>query len=270
MQHVVRESYFGEDVLAEAQRFARSDECVAVLTLLGLNHSLEPKVLLDVGCGNGIASYAFAQAGHCVIAMDCDESDTVGLGAVHKLSRQVEAGSILPAGGVAEGLPLRDSVCDIVYARQVLHHFRNLDLGMRECARVLRPGGMMIATREHVADDARQLEAFLADHPLHALYGGENAFRLDEYLGAGQCAGLELQAALGPYDSVVNWYPATYANVRSRAVGYLSRKIGRIAAEVMLAVPAVRDRYFRRMSRFDRTPGRLYTFLWRKPLRAHR
>ena len=51
-----------------------------------------------------------------------------------------------------------------------------------EVARVLKPGGTFIATREHVISKKEDLPVFLANHPLHRFYGGENAFVLQKYL----------------------------------------------------------------------------------------
>ena len=39
---------------------------------------------------------------------------------------------------------------DVVFARAVLHHTRDLELACREMFRVLRPGGIFVAAREHV------------------------------------------------------------------------------------------------------------------------
>lgn len=260
--HVVRESYLGHDVLAEARRFAASDEFRAVVRLLQMERSTRSRTVLDLGCGNGIASYAFARLGHTVAAMDPDLSSTVGLGAVTSIAFDVGSGTLLVAGGGAEALPFANSAFDAVYARQALHHFRSLPAGLAECARVLKPGGLMLATREHVADNDAQLEAFLGSHPLHSMYGGEHAFRLDEYQDAASAAGLECRHILGPYDSVINYYPKTAAGIRGEAVANLSRKIGAMAARIALSCRPALSAYLRRMSHFDRTPGRLYSFLF--------
>ena len=73
---------------------------------------------------------------------------------------------------------------DVVFARAVLHHTRDLDGACREMFRVLRPGGIFIAAREHVISKEADLGQFLDQHPLHHLYGGEHAFLLDRYIGA--------------------------------------------------------------------------------------
>lgn len=59
-----------------------------------------------------------------------------------------------------------------VFARQVLHHARNLEMLCREVSRVLKPHGIFIATREHVISKPEDLARFLKKHPLHQFYGG--------------------------------------------------------------------------------------------------
>ena len=53
-----------------------------------------------------------------------------------------------------------------------------------EMHRVLKPGGIFIAAREHVISKEADLEKFLEQHPLHHLYGGEHAFLLERYIEA--------------------------------------------------------------------------------------
>jgi len=261
MARVVRDSYLGEDVGAEARRFAASDEFQEVRRLLNLRKNGRRLAILDLGCGNGIASFAFAALGHTVVALDPDVSEAVGLGAAAVLARATGADGILPTRAWAESLPFADETFDIVYARQALHHLRDLDRGLRECARVLKPGGTMLATREHVADNGEQLRAFLDNHPLHRVYGGEHAFALQQYAGAARRAELDIRHVLGPYDSPVNHHPKTPADVLDEAVRNLSRRLGEPLARLALRMPGVLPRYLKRMSHFDRTPGRLYSFV---------
>jgi hypothetical protein len=67
----------------------------------------------------------------------------------------------------------------------------------------------LIATREHIISKKEDLPLFLASHPLHFLYGGENAYLLQEYLDAIEISRLKLQKAIAPFDSVINYAPMT-------------------------------------------------------------
>ncbi len=266
MARVVHESYLNENVVAEAERYATSDEFNEVLRILRRYIKKQDEPLMDLGCGNGIAAYALAAHGFKVLALDPDLSDSVGLGATAELARRdVVAGRIWPVAGTSERLPVRSRSVSGIYARQVLHHFESLAGGLAECWRVLVPGGILVACREHVADDQEQLEAFLAAHPLHWLYGRENAYPLYAYLDAACKAGFQKVDILGPYDTPINYYPRTREDIHSEAVRNLSRKTGKRLAAVALRLKPVRAWYLRRMSHFDRTPGRLFSFVLRKP-----
>lgn len=257
---VVRDAYLGPDALGNAERFLASAEFAAVLALA--DGRVRGGAVLDVGAGTGIASYAFARSGaREVVALEPDPSEVVGQGVI----RRIQGGlPITIEGGWGEALPFADGRFDVVYLRQVLHHARDLDALVRECARVAAPGGLVVATREHVADDARQLALFLASHPIHRLAGGEHAYPLPAYVGAFRRAGLEGPQVLGPYDSVVNSSPAIAdeETLRRHPAALLERHLGaagRLAARVP-GVTALVRRFIDRP-----LPGRLYSFVGRKP-----
>lgn len=256
---LVRDAYLGPDVEENAARFLASEEFAAVLRLLG--DRARGGSVLDVGAGTGIAAYAFARSGaREVVALEPDEGDVVGQGAMRRISAGLP---ITIATGVGEALPFPEARFDVVYARQVLHHANDLDALVRECARVLVPGGIVLATREHVVDDAAQLRAFLASHPVHQLAGGENAHSLDAYRAAFRGAGLVRLKVLGPYDSVINAFPAfrdeqSLADHPRRVLEGWFGAVGRLVARIPGAQGVVRR------SIDEPVPGRLYSFVGRK------
>jgi SAM-dependent methyltransferase len=242
---LVSACYFDDPLEAAAQRFYNSLEWQSVRALL----PNKPGAVLDVGAGRGIASYALSVDGWDVTALEPDASALVGAGAIATLSKLTPKPiNIVQDWG--ETLPFEDACFDVVHARQVLHHAKDLNQFCKELIRVLRPGGMLIATREHVVDNPEGLRAFLDTHPLHSLYGGENAFTLQEYLDA-LASGLAPVIALSPWETPVNYFPAKYPDVRKAA----SRKI-------FWPFPALLpDWVVRRVSRRLSDPGRLYTFI---------
>lgn len=256
----LRDAYLDGDVPAAARRFAASAEAAETLALAG---GVAGKSVLDLGAGTGIASWAFAQAGaRRVVALEPDPSDVVGQGAIRSLGRG-DVIEIVDAWG--EKLPFADGEFDLVYARQVLHHARDLGSLVAECARVLRPGGRLLACREHVVDDAAQLQEFLANHPIHRLAGGESAYPLAGYLGAIEKAGFRLERVLGPWDSIVNAFPSarTPEDVLAQPSRVLRRKYGGLLGPLAARIPWFLSRTRRKLR--DRGAGRLFSFVAVRP-----
>ncbi len=255
---LIRDSYLDQDVLAAAQRFYGSAEFHEVCQLLG---NVQNSKILDLGAGTGIASYAFARAGGQVYALEPDESD-VGRGAINQIVNGMPV-ELLDAFG--EEIPLPDESVDIVYARQVLHHTRDLQKVMIECSRVLKPGGRILVCREHVVDDEQQLKQFLNDHPLHQLAGGEHAYSLETYQQAITAAGFQLAKVLGPWDSVINAFPKARSNdeLRRMPQTVLAERFSHLAP-LMRFIPGIHSLTWRRIRAY-REPGRLYSFLAIKP-----
>jgi SAM-dependent methyltransferase len=255
-------SYLDRDNRVAAQRFEQSEEFTEIRALLGLDEGRRFRVL-DLGCGNGIASYAFARRGHDVVALDPDLSEDVGLAAISRLLPDVAPGRIETQQGFAESLPFPAATFDVVYTRQALHHFRDLAGGLKQCARVLKPGGRLLATREHVVDNDQQLQAFLEAHLLHKMHGGENAHPLATYRACLEGAGLQIVRCLGPFDSVINHFPASNAEVREQVRNRMAAKthLGKGFADLLMQLPGVERAGRARLSRTDRQPGRMYSFL---------
>ena len=238
---LVRACYFDDPLLEAARRFHLSEEWVET----GKRLPKSPEKALDLGAGRGISSYALAANGFEVTALEPDPSPLVGAEAIRNLAAE----SGLPITVVqewGERLPFAEGNFSLVHGRQVLHHARNLSALCKEVARVLKPGGVFIATREHVVDIPEELTVFLAGHPLHHLYGGENAFSLMQYVTAIEDAGLLFCEILAPFDSAINYFPATWNQVET------------LAQELC---PGSSEDTSKSLRRVYRTPGRLFTFL---------
>ncbi|MBF2064479.1 MAG: methyltransferase domain-containing protein [Calothrix sp. C42_A2020_038] len=261
---LVKLCYLDEENYIAAQRFEKSEEFTEIQKILELNNSSQKLKILDLGCGNGIASYALASLGHDVTAVDPDQSDDVGLAAARKLGSLVNNGSISTVQAFAESLPFSDSTFDIVYARQALHHFCDLYQGLVECSRVLKPNGLLLATREHVINDEQQLQEFLDNHLLHKLHAGENAYLLEIYISALSKAGFSKIKTLAPFDSVINHFPTSNAEITTMLYESLSRKVGKRAASILIKLPSLEKVYRYHLSRNCKFPGRLYSFICSK------
>ena len=258
---LVKLCYLDEDNLAAAERFSSSEEFTEVRDILKVGKTKSKLKILDLGCGNGIASYAFASLGHEVCAVDPDPSKDIGLGATARLAATINNGSIKTFQAFAESLPFPDSTFDIIYARQALHHFSNLSVGLTECSRVLKPKARLLATREHVVNNEQQLHTFFENHILHKLHGGENAYSVKEYVSALKQSNFKVIKCLAPYDTVINHFPSSNAQIKNELLQVISRKLGQVTASVMTKISPVESYYRRRLSRSCTSPGRLYSFL---------
>lgn len=257
---LVHDTYLDADIEAAADRFALSGEFAAVMELVGSR--LRGATVVDLGAGNGMAARAFAQNGaDYVFAIEPDPSPEIGRGAIERICVDLP---IETRHGFGEEIPLADASVDLVYARQVLHHTRDLNETLRECARILHPGGCFLACREHVVDNDKQLAQFLAEHPVHRLTGGEGAYSLDKYTGAITSAGLRLESVLDPWDSPINTAPAanTTEEIAEMPIKALKAKLG-IIGLAMAKLPGAQAFVWHRLRR--PRPGRLYSFLAQKP-----
>jgi ubiquinone/menaquinone biosynthesis C-methylase UbiE len=261
---LVKLCYLDRDNLEAAKRFTASEEFLSVSQILKLPNRLSPIQVLDLGCGNGIASYAFSAFGCEVTAVDPDTSDDVGLMAADRLCDYISSGSIKTIQGIAESLPFSDNTFDVIYERQALHHFSNLLQGLSECARVLKPGGLFLATREHVVNNSQQLEQFLSEHILHQKHGGENAYPVNYYINSLKQAGFTLVQKMGPMDNVINHFPSSNLDVSQSMRHWLTSKLGSAVGNAIAKMPFTEKNYRRFRSMCDQSSGRLYSFLCTK------
>jgi SAM-dependent methyltransferase len=113
--------------------------------------------VLDLGCGGGHVSFAVAKEVREVVAYDLSAEM---LAVVAQAARERGFGNLSTQQGVAEELPFAAASFDYVFSRYSAHHWRDLDLGVREASRVLKPGGTA-AFVDTVAPARPLLDTFL-------------------------------------------------------------------------------------------------------------
>lgn len=260
-RELVRAAYYDDPLVDAAERYRNGDEWQCIRRLLIGRRGL----VLDVGAGRGIASYALARDGFSVTALEPDPSELVGAGAIRVLARENSL-DVTVAEEVSEQLPFADAYFDVIFARAVLHHTRDLRAACAEFQRVLKPGGLFLAVREHVISRQEDLPRFLSAHPLHHLYGGENAFLLGEYRAALIGAGFDINQVLSPFGSPVNFAPHTSASLLDEiAVRVSSNPLLQKAVRAMLRPQPIFTATMYLLDKFDSRPGRLYSFVCTKP-----
>ncbi|BDM77599.1 hypothetical protein AM10699_04730 [Acaryochloris marina MBIC10699] len=260
-QELVKACYYDAPLVDAANRYWCSEEWHAINELLPTTVGSA----LDIGAGNGIASYALAKEGWQVHSLEPDPSNLVGVGAIYHLAKTAEL-PIQVTQEFGETLPFPDQSFELVFARQVLHHAQDLQELCKEINRVLKPGGKFIAVRDHVISSKEDLPRFLESHPLHHLYGGENAFLSTEYINALQQAGLRIDHVLKSFDSKINYAPLTPANMQAKFGQRLRPLPGSKSLAYLIFNSITFPILLRLLSTFDNRPGRLYSFICSKPL----
>ena len=261
-EQLVKDAYFDDPIYQAAERYRLSEEWRAICRLLPNRRG----TALDLGAGRGIASYALAQEGFQVTALEPDKSQIVGSQAICSLAEECN----LPIEVVqefSEKLPFPKAKFDLVFARAVLHHTTNLQAACDEVYRVLKPGGKVIAIREHVISRPEDLELFLSNHPLHHLYGGENAFLLEDYLTSIRKAEFNIEKVIPPLESVINFAPHTLQSLKQEFATKITSNISiaRDLLRVALDIPGIWLAATYLLRSIDHRPGRLYSFVATRP-----
>lgn len=232
-QNLVKACFYDDPLIEAVERYWKSAEWVAIKEYLPKRRGN----VLDLGAGRGISSFAFAKEGWNVTALEPGASKIVGSKAIKQLSKEANL-DIKVFNKYGERIPFKDNTFDVVFGREVLHHAKNLKKFCDEANRVLKKGGVLIFVREHVISKKEDLPVFLDNHPLHKLYGGENALLLGDYLEAIENSGIQIKYVLNPLESDINLFPRT----------------NKFVPKIVVKIIGDRLKY----------PGRLYSFIGKK------
>jgi ubiquinone/menaquinone biosynthesis C-methylase UbiE len=102
---------------------------------------LRRRAVLDVGCGDGALTLAFARAGAASVT-GCDVDPRMIFRAIGRATQQQQVAQYAVADAL--GLPFADRSFDLVTVVAALAFVPNAEGAIREMARVLKPGGLLI------------------------------------------------------------------------------------------------------------------------------
>ena len=163
---LVRAEYADESRFAvRAGAWARSEGPSAVAMSRAAVAEVTPARVLEVRCGRGEAAEWIArETGAEVVAVDQSE----------RMVELTRARGVDARLGDVQELPFEDGAFDVVLAAWMLYHVADLDRGLAEIARVIRPGGRLVAvtnSTQHVKE-------------LKELMGSSTTFTFDAENGA--------------------------------------------------------------------------------------
>ena len=104
----------------------------------------------DVGCGPGVAVRYSARLGATVTGVD---PAPVMLRVARLLTRS--SAKVRYAKGAAEEIALPEGSVSVVWSIATVHHWSDIDTGLREVRRVLLPGGRLVAMERRAEPGAR-------------------------------------------------------------------------------------------------------------------
>jgi ubiquinone/menaquinone biosynthesis C-methylase UbiE len=132
--------------------------------------------VLDAGCGGGGMPLSLAEESSSVVAIDLvDRFRDAGT----KLAAEMKLSNLefLQADGTA--LPFAKAAFDCVLSHAVIEHVADAEAYLRECRRVLKPGGWMyLSTAPYLSFAGAHLPRLKVPIPLHLLLGRRISFSI--------------------------------------------------------------------------------------------
>ncbi len=122
--------------------------------------------LLDIGCGGGLLSEPMARLGFEVTAVDASERN-IGAAKAHAAEMGLQINYLC---STIEALAEQDSPpFDVILNMEVIEHVADPAQFLKDCARMLAPGGLMIVATLNRTAKAMALAVIGAEHVLRWL-----------------------------------------------------------------------------------------------------
>ena len=130
--------------------------------------------VLDAGCGGGGMPLSLAEEAASVVGIDpAPRFQDAGV----RLGRERGVRNLTFALADGMALPFADRTFDLVLSHAVIEHVADAPLYLRECARVLAPGGhVFLSTAPYLSFAGAHLPRLRIPVPLHLIFGRRVAF----------------------------------------------------------------------------------------------
>ena len=157
--------------------YYRSAKVLAVLERAGV--PIRGRVL-DAGCGGGGMPLSLAEEATSVVGIDpAERFQAAGV----RLGRERGMRNLHFALADGMALPFPDRTFDLVLSHAVIEHVSDAPLYLRECARVLAPGGhVYLSTAPYLSFAGAHLPRLKVQLPLHLMVGRRAAFATFRFL----------------------------------------------------------------------------------------
>lgn len=157
--------------------YLRSAKVIQALERAGVGVSGR---VLDAGCGGGGTALSLAEESRLAVGLDLD-ARFAGSGTRLRAERGIPNAGFVQGDGAR--LPFRDGAFDLVFSHSVIEHVASAEGYLRECHRVLRPGGVLyLSTAPTQSLAGAHLPRLLVPLPLHLLVGRRVAFGTFRFL----------------------------------------------------------------------------------------
>ena len=157
--------------------YYRSAKVIAFLDRVGV--PLTGRIL-DAGCGGGGMPLSLAEEAQFVVGIDpAERFQDAGV----RLGRERSLTNLHFALADGMYLPFPERSFDLVLSHAVIEHVADAPRYLRECARVLAPGGRMyLSTAPYLSFAGAHLPRLKAPVPLHLIAGRRFAFATFQFL----------------------------------------------------------------------------------------
>lgn len=200
----------------------------------GIGVDVYNKKVLEIGCGRGGVSFFMAMNGAKeVVGVDLSDEALFSANRIKEQlisSRHIDEKIVRFQKELAENTSFPDNYFDLIVADNVLEHLNQLDDALKECKRILKPGGQLYAPN---------FPAFYSKNGPHLKFGTKKIPWLHIiFTEKALCEAIYIRAIKHPDLNLFEWYgglkyqPKTFRDMRRyKDLGYITHKKLRLSVK---------------------------------------